>query len=178
MKEKYIIEKAKIENINDILDIVKDAKELLRKQNTDQWCGDYPNYNTFLEDIKNNVLYVLKDNDIICGVSVISKEIDHNYDNIYEGNWLSNHNDKYVVIHRIAIKKEYYGKNLSKYFFDYALSYALKNNIYSLRVDTHEKNLAMQKALNKVGFIKCGVIYLARNDEGTNKRIAFEKVIK
>ena len=54
----------------------------------------------------------------------------------------------------------------------------LKNNIYSLRVDTHEKNLAMQKALNKVGFIKCGVIYLARNDEGTNKRIAFEKVIK
>ena len=48
-----------------------------------------------------------------------------------------------------------------------------QNNIKSMRIDTHEKNLGMQGLLKKLGYHYCGVIYLENND----KRLAFEKLI-
>ena len=43
----------------------------------------------------------------------------------------------------------------------------------SLRIDTHEGNLAMRKMLAKNGFVYCGVIYLA----GGDKRVAYERIL-
>ena len=43
----------------------------------------------------------------------------------------------------------------------------------SIKVDTHEQNLSMQKLLRKNNFEHCGIIYLQDN----SKRIAFEKIL-
>ena len=43
----------------------------------------------------------------------------------------------------------------------------------NLRIDTHEKNIPMQRCLAKHGFTRCGIIYLEDGDP----RIAYQKVI-
>jgi RimJ/RimL family protein N-acetyltransferase len=49
----------------------------------------------------------------------------------------------------------------------------LERGVHSIKVDTHEENLSMQKLLEKNGFAYCGVIYL----EDHSKRIGFEKIL-
>ena len=41
----------------------------------------------------------------------------------------------------------------------------------NLRIDTHEKNIPMQRCLAKNGFARCGIIYLEDGDP----RIAYQK---
>ena len=47
----------------------------------------------------------------------------------------------------------------------------------SIRIDTHEGNLPMQRALEKSGFARCGTIFLKGGAEDGDPRIAFEKLL-
>ena len=91
------------------------------------------------------------------------------YDKIYDGKWLSN--GDYAVIHRIAVDNTYKGLGLSHKIIKYTEDKCKENNVHSIKVDTHEENIPMQKLLTKNGFEYCGIIYL----EDGGKRVAFEK---
>ena len=43
----------KKKDLEGIIDIIKDAQELLAGQNIDQWQNGYPNEKVILKDIKN-----------------------------------------------------------------------------------------------------------------------------
>ena len=42
--------------------------------------------------------------------------------------------------------------------------------ISNIRIDTHENNKTMQNALERIGFVRCGIIYLPNGDP----RIAYQ----
>ena len=90
-----------------------------------------------------------------------------------EGNWKTKNNATYGVIHRMAVSNKFRGKGIAKFIFFQCEQFLKQNNIKSMRIDTHEKNLGMQGLLKKLGYHYCGVIYLENND----KRLAFEKLI-
>ena len=52
-----------------------------------------------------------------------------------------------------------------------------KQGAFSLRVNTHPDNLAMQKAIAKAGFTKCGVIRLTEGAEKGAVRFSYERFI-
>ena len=165
-----IIRKSLKEDVKDIMKIINRAKEFLKENGVDQWQDGYPNNETIERDILNNDSYVvLKDNNILATLA-ISFDGEKTYDVIYDGKWLSN--GKYAVIHRIAIDNKYRGTGVSSYILQKVYEICLDNNIHSIKIDTHEKNIPMQKLLKKNDFKYCGVIYL----EDNSKRIAFEKV--
>lgn len=165
-----IIRKSSKEDIKDIMKIINKAKEFLKENGVDQWQDGYPNSAIIENDILNNYSYVvLKDNNILATLA-ISFDGEKTYDVIYDGKWLSN--GKYAVIHRIAIDNKYRGTGVSSYILQKVYEICLDNNIHSIKIDTHEKNIPMQKLLKKNDFKYCGVIYL----EDNSKRIAFEKV--
>ncbi len=161
-----IIVKADILDIDDILNIINQAKAYLKSQNIDQWQEpNYPNKEVFLNDIKNNNLYVLKDDDKVVGVFALASH-DLNYNDISDGSW---HSEKdYVAIHRIAIDNAYKGKGLTKMIFDY-----VKEKYCYIRIDTHKDNVSMKKCLAKNGFEYCGVIVLKRDG---SQRIAYDYI--
>ncbi len=170
-----MIRLANEKDIDAIMAIVKDAKASMKENHIDQWQGDYPQKEIFLEDISNGNCYVVEEDSII-GVMCMflrESELDNedNYDYIEEGDWL-NH-DSYVVVHRSAILSKYKGKGYMQQMFEYAKEYALKHGINNLRVDTHKDNLPMRKAIKKYGFVECGVVYMYDQ----TKRLAFMKVI-
>ncbi len=145
------IEKAQLCDLPRVLEIYEGARQYMRENgNPNQWKNVHPPKDSLLENIKEQKLYVLKVNDKIHGVFFFDKGPDPTY-NYIEGKWL---NDKdYCVIHRIASSGEIHG--VLKACFEYCLQFT--DNI---KIDTHADNKIMQKALEKLGFIHCGIIYV------------------
>ena len=156
-----------INDLPEVIEIINQAKLYFKNEGIDQWQDGYPNEDSIINDINQNEAYVLEDNGKILATTMISSNIEPTY-NYIEGNWLQN--DKYMVIHRIAIHNDQKGKGLAKIIIDEALK--LHPHIHSIRIDTHDDNLSMQRFLIKYGFTYCGTIYL----ENKSTRRAYEKV--
>lgn len=158
------------EDINNIMQIIDKAKEALKEQGIDQWQNGYPNADVIRNDILNNDSYVFIKNNEIVATSAVSFDGEKTYDKIYDGSWISN--DEFAVIHRIAISNKYKGTGIASEIIKMIENICLDKNVHSIKVDTHEFNMPMQKLLKKNDFKYCGVIYL----EDKSKRVAFEKI--
>lgn len=166
------LEKSNKKDISKIMNIIGQAQQYFKSNNINQWQNNYPNEDTINSDIEKGESYKLVDEDEIIGTVAISFNGEPTYENIYEGKWLTN--GAFGVIHRIAVESSYKGKGVASEIIKFTEEICIKNNVNSIRVDTHEENTSMQKLLNKNGFEYCGIIYLADK----SKRIAFEKIIK
>lgn len=165
-----MVEKANINDINSIMEVIESGRTFLSSQGLDQWQDGHPNIEMVLEDIKNNDFYVIKDNDKIVSCAAIINNDDPNYNKIYEGKWLTN--NKYLVIHRFATLKEYQNKGYATEIINYAKS--IKEKGASIRIDTHINNIPMQNLLTKNGFSLCGKIYLDDIHDARHLRLAYE----
>ncbi len=154
-------------DLNQIMNIVDQAKIYMIKNKINQWTQDYPNEKVFLEDIKKERLYVLDDGKIL-GFSALILDGEPDYDYI-EGNWISD--KKYGVIHRIAVDSDYKSKNVAQSLLSFFEEKLKSLNFDSIRVDTHPDNKSMLRFIEKNGFTECGIVYIRKKD----KRIAFEK---
>lgn len=157
------IRKAEISDLNEIMEIYATARGFMREQNNPtQWKDEYPPLSLVTSDINDGSLYVVCDGCEICAVFFFRMGEDDTYKVIYDGEWKSD--APYAVIHRVAVRKS--GQGIAAMIFDYC--FEMHNNI---RIDTHEDNLPMQRALLKNGFLYCGRIYIA---DGT-PRLAYQK---
>jgi RimJ/RimL family protein N-acetyltransferase len=161
--------KAIYSDIDRIMDIIKNAQDHFKSEGIDQWQNGYPNYEIIKEDILNENSYVLLDHEIIIGTVSLSFDGEKTYEKIYDGEWLSN--EKYAVIHRMAIDINYKGLGLASWVVKNLEEICLNQEIDRIKVDTHVDNLPMTKVLKKNGFEYCGIIYL----EDKSPRVAFEK---
>lgn len=159
-------------DINIIMNIVRQAQAYFKEQRIDQWQNGYPNIETINRDIADKNSYVLlKDNNVVA-TAAVSFDGEKTYDMIYDGEWISN--DEYAVIHRIAVDNNHKGLGLSSQTIKKVEELCLNKGVHSIKIDTHEENISMQKLLEKNGFKHCGTIYL----EDKSKRIAFEKILR
>ena len=158
-------------DINNIMDIIRQAQAYFRQQGIDQWQNNYPNYETIKNDIANEYGYVLLKDNIIVGTVAIIFDGEKSYETIYNGKWL--YDGPYATIHRIAVHSQYKGLGLGSVILKNVEDICLNRGVKSIRVDTHEDNLSMQRLLQKNKFEYCGIIYL----EDNSKRLAFEKLL-
>ena len=158
-----MIRPAKERDLDRILQIYADARTFMREHgNPDQWGENYPPEDMIREDIARGDSFVCGEDDEILAVFFYAEGNDPTYEYIENGAWL---NDRpYAVIHRIAVAAR--GRGVAAFCFDYALS-----RCPNIKIDTHEQNLAMQRALERNGFTRCGTIYVG---DGT-PRIAYQK---
>lgn len=164
----------RIANENDmeqIMEIVENAKSYMKENKINQWSENYPNEDVFLTDLKENRSYVAEIYGKVVGMAVLVLDGDEDYKNI-DGKWLIN--GKYGVIHRIAVNPDYKSQNVAKNLLDFFENKLKELNYDSIRVDTHKDNKSMLRFIEKNGFQKCGIVYIRKTDE----RIAFEKLLK
>lgn len=115
----------------------------------------------FREDIKNNNSYVIVDQNEIVGTFAIIIGEEPTYKIIKNGNW--HYNEPYGTIHRVASNSK--SKGISKACFDFCFTL-----IKYIRVDTHQNNTSMQRAIKRYGSKECGNIYVRDGSE----RITFD----
>lgn len=166
-----IFRHSNINDLQDIMNIIKEAKEYFKSAGIDQWQGEYPQVEVIKNDIENNTSFVLEINKEISAISSVIFDGEETYNKIFDGEWISD--GEYTTIHRIAVDNKSKGLGLSTYIIKQVEKLSLEKNIRSIRVDTHRDNLIMQRILVKNDFKFCGVIYL----KDGNERLAYEKLI-
>ena len=157
------IRKAVEGDLPSILKIYEIAREYMRQSgNPDQWGTEKPPKALLADDIRKGELFVGEDADgKLRFVFAFILGEDPTYSYIENGAWLSD--APYGTIHRIASDGTHRGAVKT------AVAFA-QETISNIRMDTHEKNKTMQHVLEKLGFQKCGIIYIA---DGT-PRIAYQ----
>lgn len=179
--------KSTYDDVDKILEIIEKAKAGLKKLGLDQWQNGYPDRQVIENDVKLGISYVLEDveksekelksenSEKILGTIVLSPEKEVPYSKI-EGKWISD--DDYMVIHRLAVDTYVKNKGIATKILEFSEKVCLEKKILSLKADTHEDNEPMKKLLEKNGFSYCGIIYLDKEPDVGEKRIAYEKIIK
>ena len=158
-------------DMDTIMNMIKQARAYFKEKGIDQWQDGYPDINIISDDIKNGESYVLENDGCIVATTMVSFKGEKSYEFVYEGKWISD--KKYAAIHRIAVDNTYRGLGLSTEMIKHIEELCLQKNVTSIKVDTHEANIPMQKVLKKNEFQFCGFIYL----EDESKRLAYEKVL-
>ena len=164
---------ATLSDLDQVMEAVEDSREVLRKQGNGQWQDGYPNRDDFINDIKNGRLFVISDRnngDIVVGVCALTYR-EEDYHHLYEGEWLTDL--PYMVMHRVALKKDYQGQGYGKQLFEVFIEQAKLEGYHSLRIDTHEGNAIMRYLIESFGFLYCGKAILTPNKD----RMVFEKII-
>lgn len=147
----YQIRKAVMEELPAIEAIYAFARAAMaRSGNPTQWGNTYPSRSLLEGDIHRGELYVVADRACIRGVFAFILGEDPTYARI-EGAWHSS--APYGTIHRVA-------SDGSGGIFPAVLRYC-RGQIPHLRIDTHHDNRIMQHVVEKQGFQRCGVIYVA-----------------
>lgn len=143
----------KAEDLDAVMKIYTRAKQYMSANgNGTQWKEGYPSRELIEADMAKNQSFVCEKDGQVHGVFAFILGEDSTYRLIEGGAWK---NDKpYGTIHRIA------GDGEVKGIFRAAFEFA-KSKTDNVRADTHENNHTMQHLLEKHGFERCGIIYLA-----------------
>ena len=158
----YQIRVAKMEDLPRIEEIYAYARQFMENSgNPTQWGKTEPKVSQLKIDIGEEKLYVIESHGIH-GVFFFTIGEDPTYARIEDGSWLSS--EPYGTIHRIA-------GDGSGGIVGTAVEFG-KQKIRHLRIDTHHDNKVMQHVVEKLGFSRRGIIYVADG----SPRIAYEMV--
>lgn len=153
----------KMDDLETVMGIYAYAREQMKANgNPDQWRDTNPTEAVIICDIQNQNSYVMEQDGIICGVFTFIIGEDPTYQTI-EGQW--KRDGVYGAIHRVASGGRTQG------VFQHCLQFC-ESKISNIRIDTHRDNQIMQHLIEKYGFERCGIIYIADG----SLRIAYQKV--
>ncbi len=161
---KIEIRKAKYSDLDVLLGVYQKARGIMRSTgNPTQWSGGYPQRELLEEDISLGRLFVVECDGVTVGSFVFFIGQDPVYTHIEQGEWKGK--GEYGVLHKVA------SNGTVKGVFAHIYNFA-KSKITYLRIDTHQDNVVMQRVLDKHGFIRAGIVYMADG----SPRIAYENL--
>ena len=166
-----IIRKAKISDLENLMLMYKSCVAGMLKNSIDQWDATYPNSEAIIQDIKAKTYFVAEENSIIIG----GINIDQNQDKTYlEIDW-EDKSDSFLVVHRLAIKEEFWDKKIGKKLMIFAENMVIEKGLKSIRLDTYSGNPKAMEFYRRLGYRELGTINLKPNK---NEYYCFEKIIK
>ena len=159
----YCVRNAEFADLKRIEEIYAYARKFMAETgNPNQWGKNHPPHDRLITDIEERLLFAIEDEEGIHGVFYFYIGPDPTYDYIVDGSW---HSDTpYGTIHRIA-------SDGSGGILAAAVTFC-SERIGHHRIDTHQDNLVMQKAVVKQGFSRCGIIFIADG----SPRIAYDRI--
>ena len=167
-----ILRKAEISDTDSILRIIGEAQAQMARLGIDQWQNGYPDRAAIVADIEGGVGLVIDSAEGIAAYCAAIFGDEPTSARIDDGEWLTAGED-YVVVHRLAVADRRKRQGIATDFLRRVESIARERGCRSFRIDTHHDNLYMQTICQRLGFVRCGVIYAS---DGT-PRIAYEKVL-
>lgn len=163
MKDRLVIEKGTVENIDDVLQILKENSEWLASLGIKQWEPDYYlvkfNEEYYKRAIANNELYVGKIDGQVCGAFVL-----RSYDPAWEDDGVS------YFICNVGVKVSMHGNEIGKTMIEYAKNIVKDLGAEKLKLDCVSNNEKLNKYFEDLGFRLLTTVVV--NDRYTgNKRI-------
>ncbi|MGR8809736.1 GNAT family N-acetyltransferase [Leuconostoc citreum] len=170
------VRKATISDLEDVIAVVINAKNFLKKQNINQWQTNYPNEQLLNEDINSGNGWVITVDDQVAGYAAVVFGEEKYYKNNRVPEW-NNEEATHYSIHRFAISNNFRGQNLSQQFITSIFNFVESENVRDVRIETHPDNRVMQKVIEKNGFIRKGDMDI--EEEGISiKMFAYQAMLK
>ena len=166
----YTLERAKLEECAQCVEIIRDGRAFQQEQGFEQWTQEYPSVSLIEQDLREGGGYLFKIDGQSAGYMYLSFDGDSSYADI-DGAWRSD--EPYAVVHRIALRRQMAGRGLSSAIFAAIESLCRARGVFCIRIDTDKKNARMQHVLEKNGFVRCGYVLF----EG-DRKMAYDKLIR
>ena len=176
LSEPLVCRAAAKEDLPDILRIVEEAREGLKKQRVDQWQGPYPDEKHFLFDIDRGECFVILHGAETAAFFTLSTRAEASYAAISDGRWTEGMDA--AVLHRCAVAAKYRGSGMAEKLMRFVDERALALGLRCVRTDTHRKNKAMQRLLRESGYRYRGNLQVFVEPGHDTARQAYEKIIK
>jgi GNAT superfamily N-acetyltransferase len=141
-----MMRKAALEDLKDIMNIIKETIAEMHSYNNYQWDESYPKEKDFIEDIQNGCLFAAEEDGKLVGFVCINKIEPMEYSEL---NWSLN--EEAMVVHRMSVNPSSRRSGIGTELMNFTEELALKNNITYLKTDTYSINTKMNSL-----FIKCG----------------------
>ena len=160
----------RLDDIDDIMKIIGQAKRRMKELGLDQWQDGYPDEETIRNDKRKHQAVIVKKWFRPAAYAAIVFDKDPYYEKI-DGKWLSD-GEPYVVVHRLAVADEFLGLDIGWHILKFAERKARAKGVKWFRIDTHHDNVPMRNLIRDFGFTLCGVVQVR-----DGKRLAYEKQI-
>ena len=165
-----IIKVAEKYNLDSIMYMYSSCVSAMIEKGINQWDNEYPNKDIIKKDIKAKTYFiVLFENKVIAGIN-IDKNQDDKYLTI---NWKDTSNS-FLVVHRLAVSKKWWGKGIGKLLMLYAEDLVIQKQLKSIRLDTYSENPHAIDFYKKLGYQELGSIDLKPNKK---EYYCYEKII-
>ncbi len=162
--------KASVEDIDCVVEIVKEVVPLLNAQGNYQWNDTYPLRSDFEKDVQNQELWVAVLNDQIVGFGAITTDQPEEYADC--GLDISK---EAVVAHRVAVTPRVRNKGIAAGILSLSDHVAKERNMKILRVDTNAINMPMQRVIEKLGYTYFGEVSF-KNKPPSMRFKCYEKI--
>ncbi|SHG55784.1 GNAT family N-acetyltransferase [Flagellimonas flava] len=156
-----MIRRAKISDIEHILNITKACAAKMESLGIHQWNEHYPSKQIFLNDLERNELFVKEANGSVIGTVVISTLTDPEYAPV---KWLTpNGNSTYI--HRLSVSPDLQGQGHAQSLMDFAEGFSKEKGFASVRLDTFSQNRRNQQFYEQRGYEKLEDIFYPKQSD-------------
>ncbi len=202
-----IFRQATARDFEAVMGIIEDGRAALARLGLDQWQGGSPTENMIRDDIAAGHTCVVeyaeadalidRQNDVcplvpgtVVGTVAFVGAGEPDYSRVTSGSWLidlpntpeeivaaGRSQAEYVTLHRLATSAAATRRGVASFIIESCLDRARIRGFRSVRADTHEGNIPMQRAFEKCGMTRCCEIEISSQLEPTKKRIGYEIVL-
>ena len=148
-----MIRLAKQNDIDPIMDIIRETVALLQAEGNPQWDETYPARSDFLADIAAEELYVYEHEDKVCGVICLNTREPEEYAPVQ---W--SRPGPALVIHRFAVASWTRRQGIGTAILQFADRLAAQQGLNCVKTDTYSLNPNMNRLFQRNGFHKVGEI--------------------
>lgn len=138
-------------DIDQIEQLFVSAKRRMAADGLEQWSdeGGYPNRQIAIEDVENQISYVLEIDNQIAGVITIN-------DDFYDAYPITPDPLTARALHRVAVNDNFLGKGLGCALYQHSEAVIKKMGYNTVIVDTYSKNLKMNNLIKKCDYTPVG----------------------
>ena len=154
MNNEIAVRKAKIDDINLVLEIFRSAINVMVANGILQWDDIYPDEKILYEDIQKNQMFLGEIDGKIVSIFTLNQECDEEYKN---GNW-NYKRSSFAVIHRFCVNTNIQNKGIGTKTMNIIEEILKEKSIETIRLDTFSLNPFALKMYEKCGYIKVGEV--------------------
>jgi len=152
MNFEIVVRKANLKDINIVLDIFKNAINVMNANGIFQWDDIYPNKDILNKDIENGQLFLGESGNEIVSAFVLNQEYDEEYEN---GNWYYKQST-FAVIHRFCVNTNFQNMGIGTKTMNIIEEMLRNNDIETIRLDAFSLNPYTLKMYEKLGYVNVG----------------------
>lgn len=151
----------KIEDIIEIMNIIKNAIKDMETRGIHQWDEVYPSYEVILNDLNENNIYVsVNEVGMIQGIIVLNEHQDIAYGSI---EWKYN-SGKQLIIHRLCVHPNHQGKGIARMLIKFSENFGFEQKYESIRLDAFIPNIRACRMYEQSGYHKRGIVTFRKGD--------------